>query len=66
MVLYAVKYQDKYLRDKKENGVELLAIDHCSVYTDYEGAKKLSDKFAKPGTILIEFALQENEIPWRS
>ncbi|MEG2213243.1 MAG: hypothetical protein RRY35_05035 [Clostridiales bacterium] len=64
MILYAVKYQNHYLRDKKELGVALLPMDHCSVYTNDVDAKKLADKFAKPGTILIQFTLQEKEIPW--
>ena len=64
MILYAVKYGDRYLRDRQDREPELLDIDHCSVFTNRGAARAAAARCGRPHARLIEFTLQEKEIPW--
>lgn len=64
MVLYAVKHGSQYLRDRKENGVELLDIDHASVYATKEAAADLYHRSKLTPCTLIKLTMTEAEIPW--
>lgn len=64
MILYAVKYGDQYLRDRKECGIELLELDRASVFPSIEKARALAEKSNLIPCHLIELKMSEKEIPW--
>lgn len=66
MILYAIKDKnsEKFWRDRKENGLELLTFDHCSVFTHRQDAEKLVRKHGSDNAELIEINLTTRTIPW--
>lgn len=66
MILYAIKEKnsEKYWRDRKENGLELLDFDHCSVFTHRRDAEELAAKHGSENAELIEIDLVTRTIPW--
>ena len=57
MILYAVKTETGYLRDKREEGVFLTNLASASVFPDQESAGKLQEKYGDG--YLVELILTE-------
>lgn len=66
MILYAIKDKNsqKYWRYRQENGIELLDLDHCSVFKQRHDAQCLSQKFGRNDAELVEIRLTTSVIPW--
>ncbi len=60
MILYAVKTDAGYLRDKGEGGVFLTKLASASVFPDQESAAKLQAKYGDG--YIVELTLTERTI----
>ncbi|MDO4542864.1 MAG: hypothetical protein Q4C00_08585 [Bacillota bacterium] len=65
MILYAIrdKISQKYWR-KRENSIELLTLDHCSVFKERKMAEDIAYVYGTGETELIEINLDMKVIPW--
>lgn len=65
MILYAVATDEgRYLRDRREGGVEVTGLDHCSVYPGINQARALAERFGIERTSLVELTLSQRTLAW--
>ncbi len=66
MILFAIrdKKSGNFWRDRKDEGIELLPFDHCSVFTEQCVAEELALKHGNKDAELIEITLTTRAIPW--